>query len=250
MGLTRPLSGKVALVTGAGVRLGRAIAEALGSAGADLAVHFHASREGAEAAVARLKVDGNRAQAFEADLAQAEAIEPLVDAVEKGLGPIAVLVSSAARYERWDFVETPLEALERQWALNVRAPFLLAQAVARRMKGRGGDIVNVLDIGGALNVWRHYSAYTMTRAALASLTKSLAVELAPEIRVNAVAPGTVLPPEGLDEQAREALRARIPQQRFGRPEDVAEAVRFLVTGPTFVTGQILAVDGGRSLAGG
>ncbi len=117
------------------------------------------------------------------------------------------------------------------------------------MRHRGaGDIVNVLDIGGALNAWRHYSAYAMTKAALASLTKCLALELAPAIRVNAVAPGTVLPPTQLPAEELEQLKARIPQGRFGSPEDVAATVGFLVTGPRFVTGQIVAVDGGRSLA--
>jgi pteridine reductase len=247
----RPLAGKVALVTGAGQRLGRAIAEGLGALGADVAVHFNASREGAEAAAARLRVDGNRAQLFQADLSRADALEPLVAAVEQALGPIAVLVNSAALYERHDFLDTPPEALERQWALNVRAPFLLTQAVARRMKPRGGgDVVNVLDIGGSFNVWRHYSAYTMTKAALTHLTRSLAVELAPHIRVNGVAPGTVLPPDDLSPEVREALRAKIPFGAFGSPSDVVAAVQFFVSGPRFITGQILSVDGGRYLAGG
>lgn len=247
----RPLSGKVALVTGAGQRLGRAIAEGLGALGADVAVHFHASKDGAAAAAERIGVDGNRAQLFQADLSDAAAIEPLVAQVEAALGPIAVLVNSAALYERHDFLETPLESVDRQWALNVRAPFLLTQAVAKRMRARGGgDVVNVLDIGGSANVWRHYSAYTMTKAALTSLTKSLALELAPDIRVNGVAPGTVLPPEGLPEATREALRAKIPAGDFGQPSDVVAAVQFLLAGPRFITGQIVAVDGGRSLSGG
>ncbi|GMU62752.1 MAG: hypothetical protein AMXMBFR34_45150 [Myxococcaceae bacterium] len=247
----RPLSGKVALVTGGGHRLGRAIAEGLGALGADVAVHFHASKEGALAVARRVQVDGNRAQVFQADLSSAEAIELLVTQVEQALGPIAVLVNSAALYERHDFLDTPRDALERQWALNARAPFLLTQAVARGMRARGGgDVVNVVDIGGAFNVWRHYSAYTMTKAALTSLTHSLALELAPQIRVNAVAPGTVLPPQELDEATREALRAKIPAGEFGAPADVVAAVQFLVTGPRFITGQVLAVDGGRHLAGG
>ncbi|MEW5739147.1 MAG: SDR family oxidoreductase [Myxococcota bacterium] len=247
----RPLAEKVALVTGAGQRLGRAIAEGLAALGADVAVHFHASREGAEAAAERIRVDGNRAELFQADLSRAEAHAPLVAAVEKALGPIAVLVNSSALYERHDFLDTPLDALDRQWAVNVRAPFLLTQAVARGMRARGvGDVVNVLDIGGALNVWRHYSAYTMTKAALTSLTRSLALELAPQIRVNGVAPGTVLPPENLSFETREELRAKIPARTFGAPSDVVGAVQFLVTGPRFITGQIIAVDGGRHLAGG
>jgi pteridine reductase len=243
------LSGKVALVTGAGQRLGRAIAEGLGALGADVAVHFHTSKDGAAAAAERIRVDGNRAQPFQADLSDPAAIEPLVTQVEAALGPIGVLVNSAALYERHDFFDTPLASVDRQWALNVRAPYLLTQAVAKRLRARGGgDVVNVLDIGGSANVWRHASAYTMTRAALTCLTKSLALELAPDIRVNGVAPGTVLPPEGLPEATRQALRAKIPAGDFGQPSDVVAAVQFLLTGPRFITGQVLAVDGGRSLA--
>lgn len=246
--MARPLSGRVALVTGAGCRLGRAIAEGLGQAGADVAVHCHTSREGAVEAAAAIRVDGNRAEVFQADLTDAAAIEPLVEAVERSLGPIAVLVNSAALFERHEAVATPLEALDRQWALNARAPFLLSQAVARRMKSRGGgDILNVLDIGGTTQVWKHYAAYAMTKAALASQTRSLALELAPDIRVNAVAPGAVLPPASLDAQALRALEALIPAGHFGSPADVVAAVLFLLAGPRFVTGHVLTVDGGRSL---
>lgn len=247
----RPLAGKVALVTGAGQRLGRALAEGLGQLGADVAVHYSASKGGADEAAARIRVDGNRAEVFQADLTRDDALEPLVSSVERTLGPIAILVNSAALYERADFLDTPAATLDRQWALNVRAPFLLTQLVARGMKARGaGDVVNVLDIGGTANVWRHYSAYTMTKAALASLTKSLALELAPAIRVNGVAPGTVLPPDALPAETRAMLEDKIPQKRFGSAQDVVEAVQFLLAGPRFVTGQIIAVDGGRSLAGG
>ena len=114
---------------------------------------------------------------------------------------------------------------------------------------REGVVVNVLDIGGAFVPWRFYAAYCMSKAALHMLTQVLALELAPHVRVNGVAPGTVLPPESLGAEEREQLRTRIPLERFGRPEDVAETVRFLVTGPDFITGQVIAVDGGR-LRGG
>lgn len=239
------------LVTGGGVRLGRAIAEGLARAGADVAVHFHGSAAGADEVVQAARADGNRAVAFQADLTDAAQLEPLVERVEADLGPIAALVNSAALFERHAFTETPLASLDRQWALNARAPFLLAQAVARRMVSRGGgDIVNVVDIGGALMPWRRYAAYCMTKAALASLTECLALELAPAIRVNGVAPGTVLPPEHLTPEVLEALRRNIPQQRFGSAGDVVEAVLFLLAGPRFITGQILTVDGGRTLGTG
>ncbi|MBS1148593.1 MAG: short-chain dehydrogenase/reductase [Myxococcaceae bacterium] len=248
--IARPLSGRVALVTGGGQRLGREIALGLGRLGADVAVHFHGSRAGADQTVSAIKVDGNRAMAFGADLTDASAIAPLVKAIEAGLGDIDVLINSAAIYLRADFLQTPLDTLDRQWALNARAPYLLTQAVAPGMKARGrGDVVNVLDVGGAINAWRHYSAYCMTKAALASLTACLALELAPQIRVNGVAPGTVLPPVDLSAEALEQLKGRIPQQRFGSPADVVDTVGFLVSGPRFITGQILAVDGGRSRSG-
>jgi len=247
--MERPLEGRVVLVTGAGVRVGRAIALALGRAGAHVAVHHRTSSRGAGEVVAAIRADGNRAEAFAADLADPAQIAALVDGVEARVGPLSALVNSAAVFERADFLETSAEQLERQWAVNARAPYLLAQAAARRMSARGrGDIVNVADVGGALSPWRGYSAYCMSKAALAMLTRCLALELAPAIRVNAVAPGTVLPPEGMEPGALDALRSRIPQRRFGEPDDVAQAVLFFLAGPTFITGQILAVDGGRSLA--
>lgn len=247
--MERPLEGRVVLVTGAGVRVGKAIALALGEAGAVVAVHHHASADGASQTVQRLVASGRRAQAFRADLSQPSEIQSLVDEVEARLGPLHALVNSAALFERADFLQTPLEVLDRQWAVNTRGPYLLSQAAARRMLPRGeGHLVNVVDIGGVFDPWRHYSAYCMTKAALAMLTRCLALELAPAIRVNAVAPGTVLPPESLDPQALETLRRKIPLGRFGSAEDVADVVRYLLTGPGFITGQIWAVDGGRSLA--
>ncbi len=244
------MSGKVALVTGGGQRLGQAIALGLARLGADVAVHFNGSAEGAEQTAAAIRVDGNRAVAIGADLMKPETIAPLVTTAEAALGPIDVLVNSAAIYLRADFLQTSLEQLEQQWALNTRAPYLLTQAVARGMRLRGqGDVVNVLDIGGAINAWRAYSAYCMTKAALASLTATLSLELAPQIRVNGVAPGTVLPPTHLGPDALEALKSRIPLERFGSPADVVDTVAFLLTGPRFVTGQIIAVDGGRSRSG-
>jgi len=247
--MERPLEGKLVLVTGGGVRLGRAIAEGLARAGANVALHFHQSGAGADAALASIRAEGGRAEKFQADLARSSEIDPLVARVEAQLGPIAALINSAAVFHRAPFAETTEQILDSQWALNARAPYLLTQSVARRMLPRGGgDVVNVLDIGGAIVPWRSYSAYCMSKAALASLTRCLALELAPDIRVNAVAPGTVLPPEATPPAALDELRARIPQLRFGSPEDVMRSVLFLLTGPTFITGQILVVDGGRSIA--
>jgi pteridine reductase len=244
----RRLEGRVALVTGAAIRLGKAIAESLADAGASVAIHHHGSE--AEAVVGALRAAGHRAAAFRVDLTDDAALDGLLPAVERTLGEVSVLVNSAGRFDRASFLETPDRMLDALWQLNARAPFRLSRALAKGMVARGaGDIVNVLDLGGGFIPWPGYAAYCMSKAALAMLTQVLAIELAPAVRVNAVAPGTVLPPESMSAEEREALRLRIPLQRLGRPEDVAETVRFLVTGPDFITGQVVAVDGGR-LRGG
>jgi pteridine reductase len=246
------LSGRVALVTGSGQRLGRAIAKGLASLGADVAVHCHASREGAEALATEIRADGNRAHVVQCDLTDEKTFPGMLDDIQKNLGVVSVLVNSSARYERFSFLDTPIEALDTQWMLNVRTPYILSQQMVRGLRAAklSGDIVNILDIGGTAQVWRHYSAYTLTKSALATLTKSLALELAPDVRVNGVAPGTVLPPTELGPEVVKSLREKIPQKRFGSPQDVVDAVKFLVAGPTFITGQIINVDGGRSLSGG
>jgi len=244
------LDGRVTLVTGGAIRVGRAIVEGLAADGATLAVHHHGSASEARALVAELRSRGRRAEAFRADLTDDAQLATLVADVERTLGPIEVLVNSAAQFTRAPFLDTDASMLDAEWRLNARAPFLLTRAVARGMlERREGVVVNVLDIGGALVPWRNYSAYCMTKAAMQMLTQVLALELAPHVRVNGVAPGTVLPPESLGAQEREQLRARIPLQRFGTAEDVAATVRFLITGPDFVTGQVIAVDGGRVRGG-
>jgi len=240
------LAGRVALVTGGAIRLGRAIVEGLAAGGATVAVHHHDSGEAATELVTRLRAQGCRAQAFAADLTYDAQLERLPREVESALGPISVLVNSAARFTRADLLDTTPAMLDAEWRLNARAPFLLIRAVARGMVARReGVVINVLDIGGAFVPTPHYAAYGMTKAALRMLTELLAIELAPHVRVNAVAPGTILPPESMPEADREKLRSRIPLGRFGRPEEIADTVRFLVTGPGYITGQVIAVDGGR-----
>jgi len=221
------LDGRVTLVTGGAIRVGRAIVQALAAEGATMAVHHHGSVDEARSLVAELRSKGLRAEAFRADLTDDAQLGSLVADVERTLGPIQVLVNSAARFTRKPFLDTEAATLDSEWRLNARAPFLLTRAAARGMvERREGVVVNVLDIGGGLVPWRNYSAYCMTKAAMNMLTQVLALELAPHVRVNGVAPGTVLPPESLGPEEREQLRARI-------------------AGPGFITGQVIAVDGGR-----
>jgi pteridine reductase len=241
------LDGRVTLVTGGAIRVGRAIVQALATDGAAVAVHHHESVEEARSLVTELRSQGRRAEAFRADLTDDAQLASLVADVERSLGPIEVLVNSAAGFTRAPFLDTDAATLDAEWRLNARAPFLLTRAVAKGMlERREGVVVNILDIGGALVPWRNYSAYCMTKAAMQMLTLVLALELAPHVRVNGVAPGTVLPPESLGAAEREQLRSRIPLGRFGTAEDVAATVRFLITGSDFVTGQVIAVDGGRT----
>lgn len=238
--MTRPLEGRAALVTGGGTRVGRAIAETLGRLGAHVAVHFHSSEQGAEEACAAIRVDGNKAVAVKADLAiEAQATALPLQAFE-ALGPVSILVNSAG-------VMGEPYGVDDLWKLNARAPYLLTQAFAERAP-EGSDVINILDIAGIWNHWRDEIAYCMSKAAAAEATRLFALKLAPKIRVNGVAPGTVLPPKTLSPEAAERIKARIPFGRFGSAQDVADTVGLLLTAPAFVTGQIIAVDGGRSLA--
>jgi pteridine reductase len=240
------LKGKIALVTGAGRRVGKAIALALGEAGADVAVHYGTSRDQAEETARSIEAMGVKSAPVQADLAVPADISSLFDEVEKNFGGLDVLVNSAAVFERASFEDLDLEKWERVMQINLTAPFLCCRGAVPLMKTRGGgDIVNICDIGG-MAAWKGFSHYNVSKAGLIMLTRALAVELAPAIRVNAVAPGTVLFPDDYDEKAKKRIESRIPMGYAGSPQDVAGAVLFFVAGSGYVTGQVLAVDGGRS----
>ncbi len=246
--MQRTLEGRVAVVTGAGVRLGRALAEALCEAGADLVVHHHASAAGAAEVVAHAREQGRRAVAVQADLTLADERERLFAAAER-FGGCDLLVNSAAVFERRPIEAIDEAAWQRMLELNLTAPFFCCRAAAAAMRRKGrGDIVNLVDVGGGLIPWRNHAHYCAAKAGLAMLTRCLALELAPVIRVNAVAPGPVLPAEGAELAETERALARVPLGRAGSPADVVAAVLFLLQGSDYVTGQILAVDGGRSIA--
>jgi NAD(P)-dependent dehydrogenase (short-subunit alcohol dehydrogenase family) len=236
------------LVTGGAVRVGRAIALALADRGADVAITYRSSAGPAEETVADLRRRGVRATSIRCDQRDPEQIRAAVREAEATLGPIDVLVNSASMFERTPLPEVTLEDWDAHLEVNLRGPWLFAQAVGPAMQARGGGvIINLLDIA-AERPFPTYLPYSVSKAGLAALTKGLARALAPEVRVNGIAPGAVLWPEDYPEEKKEAYLVRTPLARAGTAEDVAAAAVFLIEGSDYVTGAILPVDGGRSLA--
>jgi pteridine reductase len=223
-------------VTGAGVRVGRAIALDLARAGWTVAAH-HLTH-----------LPPRRLAAFRADLADPDGPAALARAFGARFRRLDLLVCSAAGFEARPVEETDAAAFDGQMDLNARAPLLLARALLTLLRRARGAIVNVADVGGGLVPWKGYAAYCASKAALVRITECLALELAPAVRVNAVAPGTVLWPVSYPARLRRELAGRIPLGRAGTPDDVCAAVRYLASAP-FVTGAVLPVDGGRHLAG-
>jgi NAD(P)-dependent dehydrogenase (short-subunit alcohol dehydrogenase family) len=236
-------SGKVALVTGAGKRLGRAVALRLASEGADVAVHYRGSDAEATEVVAEIEKLGRRAVAIGAELTSVEEIRALVQRVAHEFGRIDVLVNSAANFLPSSVISTTEEIWDASLDTNVKGPFFLAQAAAPWLRRSNGVIVNFADTGGILG-WPGYIAHSISKAGMIMLTKTLAKALAPEVRVNAIAPGTITmrgdPPEWEQEFVKLA-----PLKKTGVPEDVAEAVSYLINAK-FLTGHVLVLDGGRT----
>lgn len=239
----RPLAGQVALITGAAKRIGRSVAEKLAAEGADIVVNYATSREEAEALAGVLRASGRRALACQADVSRKDEVERLFAAVEREFGRLDILINNAGIFFPARFDELTEEQWDRIHSVNLKAQFLCAQAAARLMKRAGrGRIVNISSLGGLLP-WPDYTHYCTSKAGVIMLTRCLARALAPEITVNSVAPGTIQfagePPDA------DYIR-RAPLQKTGRGEDVADAVFYLVQAE-FVTGQVIVVDGGRSL---
>jgi pteridine reductase len=238
-------TGRRALVTGGGVRVGRSISLALGEAGYRVAIQFRTSQGDASATVRDLKRMGGRPLACRADLAEPEQITAMFEEVDRQFGGIDLLVNNAAIFPHSDPLAVSPSDWDTVFRINARAPFLCAQQAARRM-GPGSSIVNIADTG-ADEAWPGYVPYVASKAAVISITKGLARAWAPEIRVNAVAPGPVLLPEAdSGEEAEREAAKRTVAGRLGTPEDVAQAVLFLDRAP-YVTGEVIRVDGGHHL---
>lgn len=241
------LAGKVVLVTGAGRRVGRAIALELAKAGGDIAVHFNRSQDEAEAVANEVRAMGRRAVVVCGDMADAEAPHRVAAEAAGALGGLEVLVNNASIFDAMPVEDWTDEHWERTLRINTIAPAMLSRAAAEHMRRAGqGRIVNLTDIM-ADRPGPKLTAYCASKAALVSVTKSLARELAPRITVNAVSPGIAIFPEYYSQELREHLVGKVPLKRSGSPEEMAAVVRFLVTTADYVTGQVIAVDGGRSV---
>jgi pteridine reductase len=240
------LHGSVALVTGGAHRLGRAIALALGQAGANVVVHYNRSAEQAQVVLQDLEALGVQSAAVAGDLSRIAEVERVVDTAVARWGRLDVLVNNAGIWG-----STPIGTVtEERWSelidTNLRSAFFAAQRATPALRAAGGAIVNITDVG-ALRPWRNHTPYLISKGGMITLTEALAKDLAPEVRVNAVAPGAVLLPDDWTPKQIERATRHVPLKRLGHPEDVAQAVLYLARAD-YVTGIVLPVDGGRCLS--
>jgi len=240
------LPGRVALVTGAGRRLGRVMAAALAARGMTVALHHNASAAGAAKLRDEIVAAGGRAACFTADLSDPLAARALPGRVAAELGRLDLLVNSAAVMHRLRFEDTTPEQYDAILDLNLRSVFFCTQGAAAALRAARGKVINMADLGG-LEPWPGFAAHSVSKAGVVMLTKVLARALAPEVTVNAIAPGTVLVPEAYDAAERDRLARSTPLGRLGTPADAVAALLYLVEGGDFVTGEVLVVDGGRLL---
>jgi len=238
------LKGRTALVTGAGKRLGRAVALRLAQEGADVAIHYRKSKDEAAEVVREIEKLGRSAVAIGAELASVEEIRRMVSEAGSELGRLDVLINSAANFLPSSIISTTEEIWDAALDTNLKAPFFCAQAAAPMLRRSKGVIVNFADTGGLIG-WPGYIAHSSAKAGVVMLTKTLAKALAPDVRVNAIAPGTITMPGDPPEWEQEFAKLA-PLKRTGTPDDIAAAVMYLVTAE-FLTGHVLVLDGGRTL---
>ena len=239
------VAGKTALITGASKRLGRAIALALAQQGAGIVVHYNQSEQAAEALCRELYGMGSSACKVQADLTDSDQTERLFQHAVSEVGPIDILINNASTFDRETIWETTEPSLSRNLQVHSLAPLILARALAKQ--GKPAQVVNLLDT--RVTVYdREHASYHLSKRLLLTLTRMLALELAPAITVNAVAPGLILPPAGQDETYLEKLAHCNPLNRYGDAQDIADAVLFLLHA-RFITGQVIYVDGGYHMKG-
>nr|AIA16336.1 short chain dehydrogenase [uncultured bacterium] len=241
------LKGKIALVTGSARRVGKGIGLELARQGMDLVIHHHGSDHEAEETASEIRKMGRRAIIVKADLKQPDQVEQLFSEIRHHYGRLDLLVNNASSFDRVAFLDLTLEQWHRVMDTNLTGPFLCSQHAARLMRetGTGGAIINIADLS-AFHPWKSYPHHSVSKAGLVMLTEVMALSLAPDIRVNAVAPGPVLRDVNNSPEKWEQIGQRLPLKHTGDPEDVAQAVIFLATQP-YITGVTLRVDGGEAL---
>jgi 3-oxoacyl-[acyl-carrier protein] reductase/pteridine reductase len=242
----RPLSGKTVLITGGARRLGRAFALNLADAGADIAITFLNSSRDAQHTVIDIGAAGVRAVALKCDVRNERSVRSTIREAVKELGGIDILVNNAANYETVEFEKLTVKQWDEIFASNTRGPFLVSREALQPLRERKGRIINLGSLGG-LRPWADHAHYCSSKAALNMLTKVMAKALAPAIAVNCVAPGMIDLGEKSAAAFMKRMASKTPMQRNGSDQDVAAAVRFFATAPHFITGQVLAVDGGLEL---
>jgi NAD(P)-dependent dehydrogenase (short-subunit alcohol dehydrogenase family) len=246
MAIANPLSGKVALVTGGAKRLGRAAALVLSKAGADVAVTYLKSEKEVQRTVKELEKLSARVLAIRCDVTDPQSVSAAVKRTVAELGGLDILVNNAGAYETVSFEDLTLQQWDAIFSVNVRGPFLVSQTAQPHLRQRKGRIINLGSLGG-LRAWSSHVHYSSSKAALHMLTKAMAKAVAPEIAVNCVAPGMI----DLGEKSAAAFMSRMakqtPMQRNGTGDDVAAAILFFATAPSFITGQVLYIDGGLGL---
>lgn len=238
--------GKVALVTGGARRLGREISLALARAGCDIVVNYSRSALEAQEVVREIEALGRRGIPVQADVGSGGDVQRMMEVIQEVCGRLDIVVNNASTFENVPLLEITEEGWDRVMAVNLKGPFLVAQAAEPLLRAhRRGLIVNLVDLAG-IETWPAYGHHGVSKAGLLHLTRVLARGFAPDIRVNAIAPGTVLPPADYSPAQVEALRGRTPLQRIGTPADVVKALLYLIEAD-YVTGEVMMVDGGRLL---
>lgn len=242
------LKGKNALITGGAHRVGKAITLMLAAAGVNVAINYHASAAAAAETVAAAQALGVQALAVQADVADRQAVEAMIDEIERTFGGVDIIINGASYFGKTPF-PTQDEAVYAMWQqvtrIMIDGPFFICNRLAPKMQERGGVIINIVDLS-PWQPWPNFMAHAVGKAGLVAMTRALALELAPMVRVNAVAPGAVVPPPGYSARQTDASAQRNLLKKWGGAEAVTQAVRYLIDAD-FVTGEVLTVDGGERL---
>ena len=244
--MTQDFHRKSVLITGGARRIGLTIARAFADAGANVAITYNTSRDQAERALVDLRSKTKRAISLFCDVQDPACVTETIARVVTEFGGLDVLVNNAAVYETVPFEEITVQQWDRMFNTNARGPFLVTRAAMAALKDRHGRVINIGSLGG-LRPWSTHAHYCASKAALIMLTETMAKALAPEVAVNCVAPGMINPDQKPLDELGQRIAARTPMQRAGTSEDVAEVVLFLASATHFLTGQVIAVDGGLSL---